>query len=496
MLHLWNLEGNLLSSLFLLVVCGRFFAMRTLVLTIVMLCGIMVATRASERWDPDPPWDHQEKTYRPHFWPGKVDDVEGEVELFWSPTGSARELSDLITNTPDHGWVDVGTPGFSSWIGCSYGGGCSVEEQKYNETFPIFPALLNAIANGISVRILTNDYERPPPSKGNIEPLTYLYLAGADVKYYATTTFWHAKYIAVGPNANANANANAKSPTDSSRSGSSAEKRATAISSVNFSQTSFRKNREAGVILRGHQLEPILELAADVFESDWENGKAFTVDQVYSESQLKMIRDKEFLPVVIPKDEYFPGAFYAPTTKADIRETDVSLVVSPDYAFETIKAALDATEHTFLLYIYQVTDVHLCAWLEEFASRSDHDLYLLVSYAIFDYTDYKTAQSCYYNLTRAGVHVRTTAPHLYSFSHQKLWITDNSTMWLSTGNWSPSDYPKITDATIFPPFNHSSSAHPWIQANRDFTVAIDADEIVRAALDVFDGDFHIGQDWH
>jgi HKD family nuclease len=63
-----------------------------------------------------------------------------------------------------------------------------------NETFPIFPALLNAIRRGVRVKLLTNDYGTPTCS-GQIAPLDYLALNGVDIRTYTTTTFWHAKYM-------------------------------------------------------------------------------------------------------------------------------------------------------------------------------------------------------------------------------------------------------------------------------------------------------------
>ena len=68
-------------------------------------------------------------------------------------------------------------------------------------------------ARGVKVRLLTNDY-KTPTCVGKIAPLDWLVMNGVQVRYYTSTTFTHTKYIS----------------TDGKR---------TAISSVNFSQTSF-----------------------------------------------------------------------------------------------------------------------------------------------------------------------------------------------------------------------------------------------------------------
>ena len=107
-------------------------------------------------------------------------------------------------------------------------------------TRAMFQALLNAVHRGVTVRLLTNDYGTLD-CDGSISPLPFLlfnkisvrYLAvgfndAAAVRvrcsfkprarYYASTTFYHAKYM--------------------SRDG-----KAAAVSSINYSKTSFTKNR-------------------------------------------------------------------------------------------------------------------------------------------------------------------------------------------------------------------------------------------------------------
>jgi hypothetical protein len=48
------------------------------------------------------------------------------------------------------------------------------------------------------VRLLTNDYTLPnvPPPR-MIDPLTFLYLNGVEIRFFATVTFLHEKYIGI-----------------------------------------------------------------------------------------------------------------------------------------------------------------------------------------------------------------------------------------------------------------------------------------------------------
>ena len=81
------------------------------------------------------------------------------------------------------------------WLQYSGCGGCTIDACN-EEAFPVFPALLNAINRGVTVRLLTNNYEGSTCS-GLIQPLDFLVLAGVQVRYYTSTTFMHAKFMIV-----------------------------------------------------------------------------------------------------------------------------------------------------------------------------------------------------------------------------------------------------------------------------------------------------------
>jgi hypothetical protein len=71
--------------------------------------------------------------------------VKGAVDLINSATTS----------------IEIGTPGWKSWIGCSQYGtqdGCDPGEMRNSEQFPVFAAVLNAAFRGVKVRVLTNDF--------------------------------------------------------------------------------------------------------------------------------------------------------------------------------------------------------------------------------------------------------------------------------------------------------------------------------------------------
>lgn len=87
----------------------------------------------------------------------------------------------------------------------------------------------------------------------------------------------------------------------------------TSISSVNFSKTSFTKNREAGVVIEGCSC-PALDLYQSVFQYDWDNGFDYKLDANYSAHDLAIIKDSA--PIDIPSITYpkIPGAYVTKKT--------------------------------------------------------------------------------------------------------------------------------------------------------------------------------------
>jgi hypothetical protein len=94
---------------------------------------------------------------------------------------------------------------------------------------------------------------------------------------------------------------------------------------------------------------------------------------------------------------------------------------------------------------------------------------------------------CYRRLLSAGVSLHRSSEQ-YEYSHAKYWLIDGRRVGMSTGNWSPSDYPLPTstagDVELYPPY----SERGWRKTNRDFTVTTDHVGGVRQFQQVFDGD--------
>jgi phosphatidylserine/phosphatidylglycerophosphate/cardiolipin synthase-like enzyme len=407
----------------------------------------------------DPSYDHQTTTYTATFIPFNLSNTV-TLTPYFSPYTPVPVQTELIENAMKS--VDVGIPSFSSWSGCYCGEGvgssCTVSKLYRNESFPIFAALLNAVHRGVTVRILTNYYP-PPCDSGIIDPLTFLSLAGAQVRYFTTTTFIHSKYIA-------------------------ADGKKAAVSSVNFSYTSFMENREAGILIEGSNATPILKFLTSVFDADFKQGGAWPAP-TYSDSDMAIINNQAMMsiPVTVPR-KY---SMYQPSLQPVTANLEIESIASPDYAYDAILTAVNQTTKSFEIYIYQITDDDFCnAILNLYNSVSTFKL--LVSREIYDAADRKAATACYTTLYNAGVPIYQTNK-TFKYCHQKFWIIDGTTVFMSTGNWGYTDYPP--GSNDFPPYGNSG----WRKVNRDFTLRVKNKSIVDQFKKVLDEDYSKGSAW-
>jgi phosphatidylserine/phosphatidylglycerophosphate/cardiolipin synthase-like enzyme len=412
----------------------------------------------------DPTYDHQVKTYTANYQPVTQTNVQGSLTPFFSPVHSAKELTKLIENAKSN--IDIGTPGWDSWSNCTqFTGpvGCSVAFVRNSESFPIFQALLNAIFRGVKVRILTN-YYGVKTATGMITPLDFLSLAGAQVRYYRTTTFMHAKYM------------NADNDTASS-------------SSVNYSYTSFMENREAGFIIQGNGFSSFFNFFSSIFEFDWNEATAWPIDQTYNSTDMAIIKNTSPVKVVIPPPRNISGSYVPPLVTVTHTFSNFGLITSPDYACTTVMAALQTAQTSIAVQIYQITPGPFCNF---FISKFNAGLNvtILVSDEIFSYDDYEQAKACYTSMYNAGLVVRKTKYDMFKYTHAKFWIIDGQQMFLSTGNLGATDYP--SGSNVFPPYGQSG----WRDTNRDFTVQINDPTIINIFQDVINGDWKTGHNFY
>ena len=125
----------------------------------------------------------------------------------------------------------------------------------------------------------------------------------------------------------------------------------TLVSSVNWSHTSFMKNREAGVVLEDCDCSAI-NLYQSVFEYDWENGMEYLVTEDYNRDDKAFITDSTTMAVNMPPPADIAGAYVTPLKKySDV--TVESGYTSPDNALDTVMDSLQKVQSS--LQVRQLT---------------------------------------------------------------------------------------------------------------------------------------------
>lgn len=437
----------------------------------IIMEGILAACLLSNCLATDPSYDHQNQTYAATYAPAKFTGSH-TIAPFFAPEHAADTLTNLIEEADES--VDISTPSASSWTSSCSGyadddsvvesctPGCTPAEQK-NETFPIFPALINALHRGVKIRILTNDYGSPD-CPGTITMLQYLALNGADIRYFTTVTFVHSKYISID---------NGKSIS---------------VSSINWSRTSMTKNREAGALIS--EAPALADYMQTVFDADFAQAYALIPSDDWPDKDLAIITDSADLDIVmpsIPTESDDPNLFVSPDVSLSSVTTSVNTTTtvqaSPDSAWESIKSDFEAVTSSLQVAMYQITTPEICDELVSLFQKGIN-ISLLVSSRVYDESDCKDAQTCYATLYSHGIQIRKTSTD-YSYSHNKYWIRDGVSVAWSTGNWSPSDYP-TNHTNNYPVYGEPD----WWKANRDFTVYTDSSDVVKQFNTVFN------QDWY
>ena len=225
---------------------------------------------------------------------------------------------------------------------------------------------MNAVhLRNVKIRFLTNDFDTDT-CQGMTSPLDWMALNGVQIHMYTTTTFMHAKAMIVDKG------------------------KKTMVSSVNFSYTSFNKNREAGVILEDCTCD-VQDLYQKVFDSDWDTGFAYEPSK-YTSSEMEFITNNKEMPIPDPNIPVPPveGA-YQTAMNTYTQVTINSGYTSPDYARSTFMNMLSSVKSTLKVYIYQITDTEICDKLLDL-SNSGVNVSIMVANFIVSYDDYKAAQ--------------------------------------------------------------------------------------------------------
>ena len=404
---------------------------------------------------------------------------------FFSPENSEEVARVMIDDAKET--LDVFTPGLKFWSRVRRGeknasssswscGGVLPSRAMAKESFPVFFALLNAARRNVTVRILTNKYDDEQVGcDGRVTMKDFLSLANPEkmeVRYYRTTSFMHAKYIA----------------RDNGE--------ALSISSVNWSRESMRENREAGVILEEKRdgSDRLFDRVSNrAFEYDWKRAQKHIrgVEDIAKE-EMAIIKNgvSSGAKLENTKNDAMVKPFVTKMEQILLGEgSSVKMFVSPDFSREAFLRFLQSAKNVVYIYTYQVTDDDIADVLIDLSMNKNVKVFMMLSPRIYADWDRKKASQVQARLYKAGgknmiIH---SAPKHFRYSHLKFIVKDERDAFetlLMTGNVSPSDLPK---GDIFNPCHGKSSCS---RANRDVNVLFREKDgrIASKFLEVFEGD--------
>ena len=200
------------------------------------------------------------------------------------------------------------------------------------------------------------------------------------------------------------------------------------VSSINWSPTSLRDNREAGLVVRS---PAVAAYYTDLFMHDW-NGS------IDLESNSTSFTPSS--PDPHPALESFSGRF------------DVTCLASPDNCFDAVNGLLASASDSIWISVYTLSSPYLMeTLLDRIANGVDVRL-LLEKYQVDSYEQNYTRWTMMnltvlgvdvggYNVTASGKWASTS----FDYQHCKYAIIDNDTLVLSSGNWGRSSCPKPQD---------------------------------------------------
>lgn len=230
------------------------------------------------------------------------------------------------------------------------------------------------------------------------------------------------------------------------------------ISSINWSPTSLRDNREAGLIIENSEVAAYYE---ELFDHDWDVCLDYDPDNSFGDllninsannhfltDREEYKEPKEFKEIPIKSDD-----FSTPETFSG--DMAVTVMSSPDNCFDVVANLLSIAQSTIVISVYTLSQPYL---LDIIADRIAHGVevqLLLEKYQVGPY-ERSYNRGALYNFTQLGIpssanpSVNITAAGKWAdsdfyFQHCKYVIIDDEILILSSGNLSRSSIPKPQD---------------------------------------------------
>ncbi|MHA1147809.1 MAG: phospholipase D-like domain-containing protein [Promethearchaeota archaeon] len=327
----------------------------------------------------------------------KVTAEDVKITPILSPETSEDEIIDLIKTAKDT--LDI--------------------EQMYiyDTLTDIVDAIIDAHNDGVTVRVILNDADNAN-SKATADSLVAKGIAvkicdGTVPMYFDTL---HNKGVIV-------------------------DGKIVLIASINWSPTSLRENREAGLIIES---EDITKHYQELFDHDWSVCEDYD-DAVHLQSANLGSSINIGLETNVENIEL--SEYEEKFTEVESYEGDMTVYVcsSPDDCYEVVSGLLKNAVRTIDISVYTLSSPHL---LDILANRIDNgvEVRLLLEKNQVSSSERNYNRYTMYNLTVKGINGRKAqglwATEDFDFQHCKYCIIDGEILILSSGNWGRSSCPK------------------------------------------------------
>ncbi len=236
------------------------------------------------------------------------------------------------------------------------------------------------------------------------------------------------------------------------------------ISSINWSPTSLRDNREAGLIIENSDVAGYYE---DLFDHDWDVCLDYDPDNSFGDSinirpsNNQTVDDRiDFKELEESKESIETKDIPVKSDDFSIPETfsgdmSVTVISSPDNCFDVVANLLSIAQSSIIISVYTLSQPYL---LDIIADRIAHGVevkLLLEKYQVGSY-ERSYNRGALYNFTQLGIpSASNPSENLYAqgmwadssfyFQHCKYVIIDDEILILSSGNLSRSSIPKPQD---------------------------------------------------
>lgn len=195
----------------------------------------------------------------------------------------------------------------------------------------------------------------------------------------------------------------------------------TLICSINWSPTSIRQNREAGVIIES---TTVASYYTDLFYFDWNRSAEYEPTGPGS-----LLISGSVTPVV---PTTFSGAM------------NVTCAASPDNCFDIVNSSISKASTSIWISVYTLSSPYLIETLLDKIGEGVEVKLLLEDDQVSSYEKNYTL-STLYNLTVIGKNGNVAEGRLasedFDFQHCKYAIIDNATLIISSGNWGMKSCP-------------------------------------------------------